>query len=94
MQTAKNEREEADMSDYDRHCPDCGGDGFHYNDCIYDGTEGYGGYSSGRRSGGSNGSGGKFWILYILALVIGYGINELLGTIIMIGLIIWVAVTR
>ena len=88
------ESEETDMSEYDRHCPDCGGDGFHYNDCIYDGTEGHGGYSSGHRSGGSNGSGGKFFAWFILALVIGYGINELLGTIIMIGLILWVAVTR
>ena len=49
------------MSEYDRHCPDCGGDGFHYNDCIYDGTEGYGGYSSGHRGSSLNGSGGKFW---------------------------------
>ena len=74
------------------HCHDCGGtDGHHYNDCIYDGTDG--GYSSYSRGGGSGASSGKWWIGYIVALIIGYGINELLGVIIMIGLIFWLLVS-
>lgn len=69
------------------HCRDCGGtDGHHEIDCIYDGTDG--GYSSYSRGGGSGISSGKWWICYIIALIVGYGINELLGVIIMIGLII------
>lgn len=70
------------MGDYGSHghCHDCGGtDGHHYNDCIYDGTDG--GYSSYTRGGGSGASSGKWWIGYIVALIIGYGINELLGVI-------------
>ena len=70
------------------HCLDWGGtDGHHYNDCIYDGTDS--GYSSYSRGGGSSASSGKWWIGYIIALIIGYGINELLGVIIIIGLIFW-----
>lgn len=49
------------MSEDIRHCPDCGGsDGFHYNDCIYDGP---GGSSFGIR-GSSSGLGGyyRIWI--------------------------------
>ncbi len=75
------------MSDDHGNCPDCGGsDGWHYSDCVYDGTGG-GGYrrSSKRPSGGS---GNKFIFFFILALLIGYGFNELIGTIIMIILII------
>lgn len=73
------------------HCHDCGGsDGHHFNDCTYDGTDG--GYSSYSRRSGSNVSAGKWWIGYIIALIIGYGINELLGVIIMIGLIFWLLV--
>ena len=35
------------MSEDRGHCPDCGGsDGFHYSDCIYDGTDGPRGYYS------------------------------------------------
>lgn len=40
------------MSENSRHCPDCGGsNGFHYNDCIYDGTGSNSGYSSGSGNG-------------------------------------------
>ena len=74
------------------HCHDCGGtDGHHYNDCIYDGTDG--GYSSYSRGGGSGASSGKWWIGYIIALIVGYGINELLGVIIIVGLIFWLMVS-
>ena len=42
------------------------------------------------RSGGSSGgSGGKVLLFYIFALIVGYGINELLGTILLIGMIFW-----
>ena len=81
------------MNDDNRICPDCGGDGFHYDDCIYDGTDG-----SSRRSFGSGndhgGAGGKTWLLIIIILIIGYGFNELLGAILLIGLLFWNAVTR
>lgn len=78
------------MSEYGR-CHDCGGTGgSHYNDCIYDGTEG--GYSSYSRGKGSNVSAGKWWLGYIVALVIGYGVNELLGTMILLGLIFWLLI--
>ena len=43
------------------------------------------GYHSGGSKGGGSGKG--FWIGMVIALIIGYGINELLGAIIMIGLI-------
>ena len=70
------------------HCHDCGGsDGHHYDGCSYEGTEE--GYSSNYRGRGTNVSSGKWWIGYIVALIIGYGINELLGAIILIGLIVW-----
>lgn len=82
------------MSDDSRHCPDCGGsDGFHYNDCIYDGTDGLGGSSVGFR-GSLSGSGGKVWIFFIVALIIGYGFNELLGAILLIGMIFWLLVCK
>lgn len=82
------------MSEDSRHCPDCGGsEGWHYNDCTYDGTEGWGSYSSGSR-GSSSGSSGKVWLLYIFALIIGYGINELLGAILLIGIIFWLIVCK
>lgn len=73
------------------HCHDCGGSyGHHYNDCIYDGTDG--GYSSYSRRNGTNVSVRKWWIGYVIALIIGYGINEFLGAIILIGLIFWLLV--
>lgn len=82
------------MSEDRGHCPDCGGsDGWHYSDCIYDGTEGWGGYSSHSRRG-SSGSDGKVWLFYIIALIIGYGINELLGAILLIGMIFWLIVCK
>lgn len=72
-------------------CPDCGGsDGHHYNDCIYDGTSG--GYSSYSKRSSSDLNPKTCWIWYILALIMGYGINELLGVIIMIALILWMCV--
>lgn len=40
-----------------------------------------------RHSGGSIWSSKGIWIAYIAALVVGYGVNELLGVIIMIGVI-------
>ena len=77
------------MSDNYR-CRDCGGsDGFHFNDCSYDGIDG------GRPSyfkGGGNSTPGGWWVCYIIALFIGYGINELLGVIILLVLIFWLAV--
>ena len=82
------------MSEGNRHCPDCGGsDGLHYSDCMYDGTDGPRGYSSGSR-GKSSCSAGKFWIFYIIGLIIGYGINELLGVILLIGMIFWLIVCK
>ena len=82
------------MGDYGDHghCPDCGGrNGQHFSDCIYDGSnDRYSSYSGGRGTGASS---GKWWVAYILALIIGYGINELLGVIIMIGLLFWVLVS-
>lgn len=42
----------------------------------------------------SSGTGIGYWIVFILALILGYGINELLGVIIIIGLVFWVCVTR
>ena len=72
------------------HCPDCGGsNGNHFDDCTYEGTDVNAGHS---RVGGSSVSSGKWWIIYIIALIIGYGINELLGVIIMLGLIVWLCV--
>ena len=74
----------------DKHgnCCDCGGsNGNHFDGCIYDGTDE--GYSSYSRSRSGNVSEGKWWLGYIIALIIGYGINELLGAIILIGLIFW-----
>ena len=82
------------MSENRGHCPDCGGsDGWHYSDCIYEGTEGRGGCSSHSR-GSSSDSGGKVWLFYIVALIIGYGINELLGVILLIGMIFWLIVCK
>ena len=87
-------KEEDDMSEDRGHCPECGGsDGWHYSDCTYDGTEGLGGYYSHSR-GSSSGSGGKVWLFYIIALIIGYGINELLGAILLIGMIFWLIVCK
>ena len=87
-------KEEGNMSEDRGHCPDCGGsDGWHYSDCTYDGTEGLGGYYSHSR-GSSSGSGGKVWLFYIVALIIGYGINELLGAILLIGMIFWLIVCK
>lgn len=79
------------MCDYDNNrgvCEDCGGeDGYHYSGCDYEGTGMTSGGYSHRRSSGSNVSTGKWWLLYIIALILGYGINELLGAVIIIGLI-------
>ena len=62
------------------HCHDCGGnDGHHYNDCTYDGTSSTGGYH--HRS--ADMSAGTCWLIYIVAIIIGYAINELLGCIIL-----------
>lgn len=67
------------------HCHDCGGsDGHHYNDCMYDGTNSTGGYH--HRS--SDMSAGAGWLIYIVAMIIGYAINELLGCIILGWLVI------
>ena len=41
----------------------------------------------------SSGTGSGYWIVFILALILGYGINELLGVIIIIGLVFWVCAT-
>ena len=82
------------MSEDSRHCPDCGGsNGSHYSDCIYDGTDGPGSYSFSSK-GSSNVSSGKVWLFYIIALIIGYGINELLGVILIIGMIFWLCVCK
>ena len=82
------------MSEDRGHCPECGGsDGLHFSDCTYEGTDGAGGhFSRPRRSSGD--SGGKIWVFYIIALLIGYGFNELIGTIMLIGMIVWLIVNR
>lgn len=49
----------------------------------------YGYHSGGSGGSGDNNSGCGIWIAIIIALVIGYAINELLGVIIMIGAIIY-----
>ena len=86
------------MSDYDFNCPECGGsDGLHFDDCVYDGTDGAygtGGYHRSSKKHSSTDSNGMLWLFYIFALIIGYGINELLGTILLIGWIIYVAVNK
>ena len=82
------------MSEDRGHCPECdGSDGFHYSGCTYDGTDGPRDYSSGSRRG-SSGSSGKVWLFYIIALIIGYGINELLGAILLIGMIFWLIICK
>ena len=82
------------MGDDNRNCPECGGsDGFHFDDCSYDGTDGFDEYSF-RSRGKSDVSTGKVWFLIILALIIGYGINEVLGSILMIGIIFWMCVSK
>lgn len=81
------------MSEH-RHCHDCGGhDGIHFDGCTYEGTGDVGGMPSYGRGRSSNVSAGKMWALYIAGLVIGYGINELLGVIIIIGAIFWLCVS-
>jgi len=76
------------MSDFGD-CPDCGGgDGYHDDDCMYDGVDN-GCYSSGSSNGGSNGITVTWIIVYIIAVIIGAVINELLGAILMIGLGVW-----
>lgn len=49
------------------------------------------GHSSYSRGTGTQVPTGMWWIGYVIALVIGYGINELLGVIILIGLAFWLA---
>lgn len=77
---------------YDSHNP-FPHDGEHGRECTGYGCDcdekNYG--SRGRGSRGS-GSGGGLFIAFIVALVIGYGINELLGAIILIGLIFYIIV--
>lgn len=46
------------------------------------------GHISGGSGGGNSGCG--IWVVFIIALIIGYAINELLGVIIMLGLIIYI----
>ena len=86
------------MSDHDFNCPECGGsDGCHFDDCVYDGTDGAygtGGYHRSPKNHSSTDSTGKLWLFYIFALIIGYGINELLGTILLIGWIIYIIVNK
>ena len=79
-------------------CHECGGsDGNHFDDCIFEGTDYDKEYVSYSKRGSSSGKGSttndteKCLIWYLIALVVGYGVNELIGTVIMIGLIIWVA---
>jgi hypothetical protein len=87
-------KEEGNMSEDRGHCPECGGsDGLHFSDCMYDGTDGARGYySRSRRSSGV--SGRKFWVLYIISLIIGYAFNELIGAILVIGIIFWVLISK
>jgi hypothetical protein len=49
------------------------------------------GYRGGEHRNSSSGKG--FWIAIIVGMLIGYGINELLGAAIMIGAIIYLALT-
>lgn len=75
------------MSEH-RNCHECGGsESHHFDGCIYEGTSDVGGRSSYGRCGSSITT-GKCWGIYVMALVIGYGINELLGVIIIIALIL------
>lgn len=67
--------------EYGRNCTGFGCDCDHENYPI-----------SHHRSSGS-GTGSGYWIVFILALILGYGINELLGVIIIIGLGFWVFAT-
>lgn len=48
--------------------------------------------STWKGTSGSSSSGGGILIAFIVALIIGYGINELLGAIIMIGLIFYMMI--
>jgi hypothetical protein len=84
-------KEEGNMSEDRGHCPKYGGsDGLHFGDCMYDGTDGGRGYySRPRRS-----TGGKFLVLYIFSFIIGYAFNELIGAILLIGIIFWVLICK
>lgn len=47
-----------------------------------------------RGGGNKGGSGGGIWIAIIVGLVLGYGINELLGAIVLIGVIVYIMLCR
>lgn len=76
------------MSDNNFNCSDCGGsDGNHFNDCVYDGTDGAyggGGYRRRRRKSSPSYEMGKLWFLFIMGIVIGCTVNELIGSILLI----------
>jgi len=84
------------MSIYDNNgrCHECDGtNGSHYPGCDFDGTNEYDSYGFHSRKKYSDSTAGKIWALFILALIIGYGINELIGVIIIIGIIFWMLVS-
>lgn len=81
---------DAHMSDDDRNCPECGGtNGSHYSDCDYDGTDDSGGNYSFKHKRNSNVSAGKVWIFFIIAIIIGYAVNEIIGVVLLIGTVIY-----
>lgn len=70
-------------------------DGEHGRNCTGYGCDcderNYGHY---HHSKGSNGSSAGIYVALILALILGYGINELLGAIIMIGVLFYILLAR
>lgn len=72
-------------------------DGEHGRNCTGYGCDcderNYGSRGYGSRSY-SSGSSIGIYVVFILALILGYGINELLGAIIMIGLVFWMFLTK
>lgn len=69
------------------HGRNCTGYGCDCDERNY-GSRGYGENSN------SSGSSKGIYLVFILALILGYGINELLGAIIMIGLVFWMFLTK
>lgn len=72
-------------------------DGEHGRNCTGYGCDcderNYGSYGRGSGSN-SGGLSAGFYVVLILALILGYGINELLGAIIIIGLLFWMFLTK
>lgn len=83
------------MSEHGWNCPECGGsNGIHFDDCIYEGTSGpvLHRSGSGKRSSGSGA--GALWIIGLLAVIIASAINELLGAIVLFGIVFFASLFR